>query len=149
MTRHHKKVFFTNFTLFCTIHYKTHFLSILIFELCHIEINILLLESKIWFVHKIQPSIKIIFPKYIILIKKKSPNYTKTNQYVTKTALKVLNHDCLPCTTLLIQEHLRETIKVLNFNISKPPVQRFFGHNRTFDLSHLDLQTNLKIISLF
>lgn len=126
MTRHHKKSLFTIFTLFCSILYKTDFLSILIFELCHIEVNILLLESKIWFVHKIQPSIKIIFPKYIILIKKRSPNYTKTNQYVTKTALKVINHDCLPCTTLLIHEHLRKTINVLNFNISKPPVQKFW-----------------------
>lgn len=60
------------------------------------------------------------------------------------TALKTLNNDCPPCTTRLIQEHLRKNYKKnLQFNNFKPPVQMFWVTIERLPLSRLHFQTNL------
>lgn len=75
---------------------------------------------------------------------KASPKSKNPDTISPNTALKILNQDCPPCTSLCIQEHFKEIIKLFKFTIFKPPAKRFCVTTERLILSHLDFQINLK-----
>lgn len=63
-----------------------------------------------------------------------------------KHSFQNVQHDCSPCTTLLIQEHFREIIEFLKFNVFKPSEQKFWVTIEQLTLSQLDFQRNKNIL---